>query len=142
MSTTTQLKNVLADSYVLYLKTQNYHWNVTGPQFASLHGLFEEQYTDLAAAIDEIAERIRTLGEKAPGSFAEFSKLASIKEATGDESAQSMVKQLAEDQDTLIATLTAALDAASEAGDEVTIGFVTDRIGVHEKNRWMLTSSL
>lgn len=139
---TEQLKKVLADSYALYLKTQNYHWNVTGPHFKLLHELFEEQYTDLAQAVDEIAERIRALGEKAPGTFKDFSNLMTIKD--GDETADSktMVIELAGDQGLVVNTLKAALAAAQEAEDEVTIGLVTERMGVHEKAAWMLRSSI
>jgi starvation-inducible DNA-binding protein len=136
------LKIVLANSYTLYLKTQNFHWNVTGPQFRSLHLLFEEQYTDLQAAVDEIAERIRSLGGTAPGSFAHFLKLTAIKEADSVPDADAMVKALAADQDVIIASLQKTLESAQKAGDEVTVGMVTDRMTIHEKNRWMLKSSL
>lgn len=140
---TRALKHVLADSYTLYLKTQNYHWNVTGPNFQSLHLMFEGQYTDLAAANDEIAERIRALGEVAPGSYQAFAKLASIKEADDTPpAANDMVKHLADDQTTIIGTLKTALEAAQKAGDEVTVGMMADRLTVHEKNRWMLQSSV
>jgi starvation-inducible DNA-binding protein len=137
------LKRVLADSYTLYLKTQNYHWNVTGPTFRSLHLLFEEQYKDLAAAIDEIAERIRSSGEHAPGSFKAFGKLAAIKEA-GDEQIEAsiMVNELAKDQDTIIAGITKAMEAAQKAGEEATADMLIGRLGIHEKNRWMLKSSI
>ncbi|MBM3618809.1 MAG: DNA starvation/stationary phase protection protein [Alphaproteobacteria bacterium] len=136
------LKHSLADSYTLFLKTQNYHWNVTGPNFRGLHLLFEEQYNDLFAAIDEIAERIRALGEHAPGSFKAFSKLSGIKEAA-DESPTpaAMVKELAKDQDTLLATLGKAIEAAQKAGDEATADLLIGRVAAHEKNRWMLKSS-
>lgn len=136
------LKTVLADSYTLYLKTQNFHWNVTGPQFRSLHLLFEEQYTDLQTAVDEVAERIRSLGDTAPGSFKSFLKLTGIKEAEDIPDATTMVKTLAKDQDVILASLQKALSAAQKAGDEATIGMVTDRITIHEKNRWMLNSSV
>lgn len=138
---TQALKVVLADSYALYLKTHNYHWNVEGPHFKSLHELFEEQYTDLAEAVDDIAERIRTLGEKAPGSFSAFSNLTSIPE--GDESleAMAMVQDLVSAQETVIKSLTEALKAAQKADDEVTIGLIVDRMTVHEKAQWMLKST-
>ncbi len=136
------LKIVLADTYSLYLKTQNYHWNVTGPHFKSLHMLFEEQYNDLFTAVDVIAERIRTLGEKAPGTFSAYQKVSSIKEGNEKADAQTMVKELAEDQGKIITTLTETLQAAQNAGDEGTIGIIVDRISVHEKNAWMLKSSL
>lgn len=138
-----ELGILLADSYVLYLKTQNFHWNVTGPHFASLHALFEEQYTDLATAVDDIAERIRSLGFAAPASFKAYEKLATIADApeavlTADE----MVEALAQDQTLIGKTLNAVLKLAQEAEDEVTIGLVIDRLTVHEKNAWMLNSSL
>jgi starvation-inducible DNA-binding protein len=139
---TEALKTVLADSYTLYLKTQFFHWNVTGPHFRSLHLLFEEQYTDLQTAVDDIAERIRTLGEVAPGSFKAYGKLSGITEAESVPAAADMVKALAGDQDVILASLQKALEAAQKAGDEATIGMVTDRITIHEKNRWMLKSSM
>lgn len=136
------LSQLLADSYNLYLKTQNYHWNVTGPQFHSLHLLFEGQYQDLATAVDEIAERIRTLGFRAPGSFAEFSKLSSVKEATGTPSAEDMVIELAKDQGTIISTIREVWEKAEEAGDEGTIDLLSGRLSAHEKAGWMLRSSV
>jgi len=142
MSLNENLKQVLADSYALYIKTQNYHWNITGPNFRSLHLLFEEQYTDLAAAIDEIAERIRTLGDKAPGSFSKYASITNIKDGDENASANNMVKQLSEDQSKIISSLSAALEAAQEKNDEATIGLVVDRISIHEKNAWMLNSSI
>lgn len=136
------LKTVLADSYILLLKTQNFHWNVTGPNFKSLHLMFEEQYTDLFAAVDLIAERIRSIGEKAPGSYAKYSVLTSIKEGDENLDANSMVKELVNDQDVITKDLTNALKLAQEVGDEVTVGIMTDRIEIHQKNAWMLRSSL
>lgn len=136
------LSQLLADSYNLYLKTQNYHWNVTGPQFHSLHLLFEGQYQDLATAVDDIAERIRTLGFRAPGSFTEFSKLSSIKEASGTPSAEDMVIDLAQDQGTVISTIREVWEKAEEAGDEGTIDLLSGRLSVHEKAGWMLRSSV
>lgn len=140
---TQALKNVLADSYTLYLKTQNFHWNVTGPNFRGLHLLFEEQYKDLQEAIDVIAERIRALGEYAPGSFKAFAKLSTIKEA-GDDTPESsaLVKELAKDQENIVTTLKKALTAAEKAGDESTADLLINRITQHEKNQWMLRSSL
>lgn len=137
------LKKLLADNYVLYLKTQNFHWNVTGGNFLSLHTLFEQQYTDLAAAIDEMAERIRALGERAPGSFKAFLSLSTLKEA-GDEEmrAVDMVKALYEDQLQLAKRLKKAIAVATEEGDEATADFLTGRLAAHEKNAWMLSSSL
>ncbi len=136
------LKNALADSYVLYLKTQNYHWNVEGAQFKEIHELLEEHYTDLAAAIDEIAELIRTLGAKAPGTWKAYEKLTKIED--GDESADSktMLTHLAKDQQLIIETLVKGIETAQKAGDEVVAGALTDRAAVHRKNQWMLNSML
>lgn len=139
---TNSLKTALADSYVLYLKTQNYHWNVTGPHFKSLHLMFEEQYNDLFLAVDLLAERIRALGEKAPGSFTIYSKLTNIKEAKEYINSNGMVKELAEDQNIIVQSLTSVLKEAQKISDEVTVGIVTDRIEIHQKNSWMLNSSL
>lgn len=136
------LAGVLADSYTLYLKTHNYHWNVEGPRFHGLHQMFEEQYTELAAAVDTIAERIRALGHPAPGSFAEFSRLNAIQEAEGVPSAEDMVRHLAEDHVAVAKRIHPVLSSAQEAGDEVTVGLLADRLGVHEKTAWMLRSSL
>ena len=134
------LSRVLADTYTLYLKTQNFHWNVTGPQFRTLHLMFEEQYTDLAAAVDEIAERIRALGAPAPGSFAQFSKLASIQEATTIPAAQDMVRQLVSDNETVDRTLRSTAMIAEDVNDIVTADLVTERMAVHEKAAWMMRS--
>jgi len=136
------LKIALADSYLLYLKTQNYHWNVTGPNFKSFHLMFEEQYNDLFLAVDLIAERIRSLGEKAPGTYAQYIKLTNLKEGDENLDANSMVKELASDQDLIAKTLTNVLKEAQAVGDEVTAGIATDRIEIHQKNAWMLKSSL
>lgn len=136
------LKNVLADNYALYLKTQNYHWNVEGANFHSLHLLFEGQYTDLALAIDTTAELIRGLGDKAPGTFAAYSQLSTIKEGNENASAEQMVKELAEDQITMQKTLQKALETAQKAGDEVAVGFLTERLTAHRKAAWMLKSSI
>lgn len=141
-ATTDNLKQVLADSYALYIKTQNFHWNVTGPNFQSLHLLFEGQYNDLFAAVDEIAERIRTLGDKAPGSFKAYSAITNIEDGDENASAEEMVKQLAEDQNKIVKSLNTALDSAQKDDDEATIGLLVDRITVHEKNGWMLRSSV
>ncbi len=137
---TDALKTVLADTYALYLKTQNYHWNVEGPQFKALHDLFEEQYNDLFAAIDDIAELIRTLGEKAPGKLAFYAETTRI--TAGDENydAMTMVKDLAESQSQIVESLQAAHDAADKAGDEVVVDAMIGRMAVHRKNRWMLQS--
>ncbi len=137
-----RLSHLLAESYVLYLKTQNFHWNVTGPQFAALHTLFEQQYTELAAAVDEIAERIRALGLPAPGSWEQFSELSSIQGETGVPSANDMIRQLLGDQETITKTARAALPVATEANDEGSADLLTHRIQTHEKNAWMLRSLL
>ncbi|MEZ5690287.1 MAG: Dps family protein [Rickettsiales bacterium] len=137
-----ELKILLADSYALYLKTQNYHWNVEGENFKALHLMFEEQYTDLAAAIDEIAERIRALGHKAPGSWKSYAEVSNIKDGDEDKDAKSMVKELAEDQKIISSTLNQLIKTAQKAGDEVTIGLAVDRLTVHEKAGWMLSASV
>jgi starvation-inducible DNA-binding protein len=137
-----QLSELLSDSYILYLKTQNFHWNVTGPMFTTLHGLFMTQYTELAAANDEIAERIRALGAFAPGSFAEFSRYSKIKEAAGHPSAKEMIKALAADQDTIVALSHKLFTAAEAARDQATADLATRRQTAHEKNAWMLRSHL
>ena len=142
MSTVEGLKHVLADSYALYLKTQNYHWNVQGPSFQSLHALFEEHYTELATAIDEIAELIRGLGEKAPGTWKQYEALSNIADGNENASAEVMVKELAQDQDTITKTIESALAAAQDDADEVVIGALTDRLTTHRKNKLMPNSSL
>ena len=136
------LSRLLADSYSLYLKTHNYHWNVTGPQFNTLHQMFEGQYTELAAAVDEIAERIRALGIRAPGSYSEFGDLTEISEGKGDESADEMVHQLMIGQETVARTARQAFSAAESASDEPTADLLTQRMQIHEKNAWMLRSML
>jgi starvation-inducible DNA-binding protein len=136
------LSRLLADSYVLYLKTQNYHWNVTGPHFNALHMLFQSQYEDLALANDLIAERIRALGEKAPGSFAAFSKLTRIREEAGYPSATQMLKNLVKDHQALADTAEALLTAAEKEGDEPTVDLAIQRQQIHQKNRWMLQAHL
>lgn len=136
------LSKLLADSYTLYLKTHNYHWNVTGPMFQTLHTMFETQYTELALAVDLIAERIRSLGERAPGSYAEFSKLSSIKEETGTPSAREMIANLMQAQEAVIRTARSVFPAAEKANDEATADLLTQRIQLHEKTAWMLRSLL
>jgi starvation-inducible DNA-binding protein len=138
----TQLSKLLADSYTLYLKTHNYHWNVTGPLFNTLHTMFEQQYTELATAVDEIAERIRALGIKAPASYSEFAKLTSVDEGRGDEPAEEMIRQLVIGQETVTRTAREAFPAADAAHDEPTADLLTQRMQVHEKNAWMLRSML
>ncbi|MCC5914734.1 MAG: DNA starvation/stationary phase protection protein [Balneolaceae bacterium] len=136
------LFRLLADSYMVYLKTHNYHWNVTGKLFHSLHGMFEEQYTELAAAIDEIAERIRSIGYRAPGSFKEFSELTSIEEDTDSPDALEMVRRLAVANETILRTAREVLPACDRADDEATIDLLTERLDVHSKTAWMLRSHL
>ena len=130
--------NLLADSYSLYLKTHNFHWNVTGPMFNSLHLMFEAQYTELALAVDLIAERIRALGFIAPGTYAEFAKLSKIKEHIGDINAEQMIKHLITAHEVVIKTARAILSDAEKANDEVTLDLITQRLQVHEKTVWML----
>jgi starvation-inducible DNA-binding protein len=136
------LSRLLADSYTLYLKTHNYHWNVTGPQFNTLHQMFEQQYTELAAAVDEIAERIRALGVRAPGSYKEYAALTRIEEGDGEESAEEMIRQLAIGQETVVRTARESFPAADKANDEPTADLLTQRMQIHEKNAWMLRSML
>ena len=136
------LSRLLADSYTLYLKTHNYHWNVTGPMFATLHTLFETQYTELATAVDEIAERIRALGKPAPGSYAAFGKLTSIEEETGTPTAEEMIRQLTVGQETVARTARELIPVVDDANDEPTADLLTQRMQVHEKNAWMLRSLL
>lgn len=136
------LSRVLADTYTLYLKTHNFHWNVTGPQFNSLHTLFETQYTELAAAVDEIAERIRALDVRAPGSYREFAELGSIEEAEGTEKASDMVKKLSDDQGKVVASAKSALEIAADANDDVSADLMTQRMAIHEKTGWMLRAML
>jgi starvation-inducible DNA-binding protein len=139
-NTAEALEHLLADSYTLYLKTQNYHWNVTGPMFTTLHTLFEGQYTELAMAVDEIAERIRALGERAPGSYVEFAKLASVQESTSTPGAMAMVEDLVGDMGRIRETATRVLDAAEASGDAVSADLATRRMDVAEKAAWMLRS--
>ncbi|MEO7511978.1 MAG: Dps family protein [Gemmatimonadaceae bacterium] len=136
------LSALLASSYTLYLKTQNFHWNVTGPMFTTLHRLFETQYTELAMAVDEIAERIRALDTFAPGSFSEFSKLSSVKEATGRPAAKEMIQQLVADQETVAEAARRVIEAAEAVRDQASADLATRRLDVHEKHAWMLRSHL
>ncbi|NIR31602.1 MAG: DNA starvation/stationary phase protection protein [Gammaproteobacteria bacterium] len=136
------LGHVLADTYILYLKTQNFHWNVTGPNFHALHAMFEEQYQELAGAVDEVAERIRALGRPAPGSYREFAELGSLAEAQGQPDAEAMLRILAEDHETLARHLRDAVTLAEEAGDHATADLLGGRLVTHEKTAWMLRSSL
>ena len=136
------LSRLLADSYTLYLKTHNYHWNVTGPMFNTLHLMFETQYNELALAVDQIAERIRALGAPAPGSYAAYSKLTSIKEEEGLPSAEEMIANLVRGQEAVVKTARKVFPDADAAHDEPTADLLTQRMQVHEKNAWMLRSLL
>lgn len=139
---TEALKRVLAETYGLMLKTQNYHWNVEGPQFPGLHALFMTQYSELFLAVDEVAERIRTLGEVAPGSYGEFAKLSKIKDGNGELDPDAMVKDLYQDNMTVLASIKKAFAAAEKAGDQPTVDLMNARTAAHEKAAWMLRSSL
>jgi starvation-inducible DNA-binding protein len=133
---------LLADSYTVYLKTHNFHWNVTGPMFTTLHTLFETQYTELALAVDEIAERIRALDQPAPGSYTEFARLATVKESIGAPKAKGMIETLVADYATVVATAKALVAAAEKAGDQASADLGVRRIDVSEKAAWMLRSHL
>jgi starvation-inducible DNA-binding protein len=136
------LSRLLADTYTLYLKTHNFHWNVTGPMFQTLHLMFETQYNELALAVDLIAERIRALGYPAPGTYAEYSKLSSIKEDSGVPKAQDMIRLLVQGQEAVVRTARSIFPSAEEANDEPTADLLTQRMQVHEKTAWMLRSLL
>jgi len=136
------LSTVLADAYMLYLKTHNFHWNVTGPMFSTLHVMFEEQYTEQWNALDEIAERIRALGHFAPATYKRYAELSSIKEEPDVLSAKDMIRQLVDGNETLIRTLRAGVRVADELDDYPTADMLTTRMEVHEKNAWMLRSFL
>jgi starvation-inducible DNA-binding protein len=133
-----ELSRLLADTYTLYLKTHNFHWNVVGPFFGSLHLMFETQYTELALAVDELAERIRALGHFAPGSYAEFASLATVREATGRYTAMQMVEQLAADNETVADTASKVFAVAEAAGDQPTADLAVTRQQLHQKSAWML----
>ena len=136
------LSRLLADSYTLYLKTHNFHWNVTGPMFNTLHLMFEAQYNELALAVDLIAERIRALGVAAPGSYREFGKLTSVKESEGSPDADQMIRQLVQGQEAVVRTARSVFPDADAAHDEPTADLLTQRMQIHEKNAWMLRSLL
>ncbi len=136
------LSRLLADTYTLYLKTHNYHWNVTGPMFTSLHTLFEEQYNALALAVDEIAERIRALGEFAPGSYQAFAQLTAIKEETEVPDAENMLKNLLDSHEIIIRHARELLQTTAIETDEVSSDLLTQRMEFHEKNAWMMRSLL
>jgi starvation-inducible DNA-binding protein len=132
------LSKLLADTYTLYLKTHNFHWNVTGPMFQTLHLMFEAQYSELAGAVDVIAERIRALGFPAPGTYIDFAERSSIKEERGGPAADQMIRQLVEGQEAAIRTARAASPLAERIHDQVTADLLTERMQVHEKTAWML----
>ncbi len=136
------LGRMLADSYSLYLKTHHYHWNVTGPMFNTLHLMFEQQYTELALAVDMIAERIRALGFPAPGSYEEFASLTKVAADPPDPSAEEMIRDLVKAQETVVRTARTLFAVVDQAGDEATADLLTQRMQVHEKNAWMLRSML
>jgi starvation-inducible DNA-binding protein len=136
------LSRLLADTYTVYLKTHNFHWNVTGPMFQTLHLMFEQQYTELALAVDLIAERIRSLGVRAPGSYREFARLSSIPEEDQTPPAEEMIRLLVVAQESVVRTARAAFRPAEKAGDQVTQDLLTQRMQVHEKTAWMLRSLL
>jgi len=135
------LHRLLADTYALYLKSQNYHWHVRGPNFKSLHELFEEQYTELAEAVDEIAERIITLGGQAPASFSEFNELKSINDGDSSSPSNKMLDDLVSNHNTIVGNLKSALKLADGASDDGTVDLLSGRIGWHEKVVWMLQAS-
>ncbi|MFC7515203.1 Dps family protein [Herbaspirillum sp. GCM10030257] len=136
------LSRLLADTYTLYLKTHNFHWNVTGPMFQTLHLMFETQYTELADAVDVIAERIRALGSFAPGTYGDFARLSTINEPDGVPNAQEMIRQLVQDQEAVIRTARSMFKVLEQANDEPTADLLTQRMQIHEKTAWMLRSLL
>ena len=136
------LSRLLADTYTLYLKTHNFHWNVTGPMFQTLHLLFETQYTELAIAVDLIAERIRALGYPAPGTYSDFVKLSSIAETSGVPKATDMIRLLVEGQEAVVRTARSIFPVVEQVNDEPTADLLTQRMQIHEKNAWMLRSLL
>jgi starvation-inducible DNA-binding protein len=136
------LSRLLADTYSLYLKTHNFHWNVTGPMFNTLHLMFETQYTELALAVDLIAERIRSLGFPAPGTYSEYAKLSSIEETSGVPKAEDMIRLLVQGQEAVVRTARSIFPIVDEANDEPTADLLTQRMQIHEKTAWMLRSLL
>lgn len=136
------LSRLLADTYTLYLKTHNFHWNVTGPMFQTLHLLFETQYTELATAVDLIAERIRALGYPAPGTYSDYAKLSSISETPGVPKATDMIRLLVEGQEAVVRTARSIFPIVEQVNDEPTADLLTQRMQIHEKNAWMLRSLL
>jgi starvation-inducible DNA-binding protein len=136
------LSRLLADTYTLYLKTHNFHWNVTGPMFNTLHLMFEAQYTELALAVDAIAERIRSLGFPAPATYSDYAKLTSIPETTGVPKAEEMIRLLVEGQEAVVRTARSIFAVVDQASDQPTADLLTQRMLVHEKSAWMLRSLL
>lgn len=136
------LSRLLADTYTLYLKTHNFHWNVTGPMFQTLHLMFETQYNELALAVDLVAERIRSLGFPAPGTYKQYAALSSIKEEEGIPKAQEMIKLLVEGQEAVVRTARSLYPSVEACSDEATADLLTQRIQLHEKTAWMLRSLL
>jgi starvation-inducible DNA-binding protein len=136
-----KLSVLLADTYAIYLKTQNYHWHVKGPQFKSLHELFEMQYRELAEAVDEVAERLLITGHKAPATFKDYERLKTIKDGDSNSTANQMVNELANDHGTLVRDLNNSMALAQKMKDEGTVNLLANRISAHEKARWMLKSS-
>ncbi len=136
------LSRVLADTYTLYLKTHNYHWNVTGPMFQTLHLMFEQQYNELALAVDSVAERIRALGHVAPGTYGAYAKLTSIAEEDGIPAATAMIANLVKGHETVARTAREVFPVADKANDQPTADLLTQRLQIHEKTAWMLRSLL
>ncbi|WP_354686904.1 Dps family protein [Cupriavidus necator] len=136
------LSKLLADTYTLYLKTHNFHWNVTGPMFNTLHLMFETQYNELALAVDSIAERIRALGYPAPGTYKEYARLSSIAEEEGVPEATDMIRKLVEGQEAVVRTARSIFPVIDAAGDEPSADLLTQRMQTHEKTAWMLRSML
>lgn len=136
------LTKVLADSYALYLKTHGYHWNVRGANFSELHAFFMQQYTELWTALDELAERIRALGEFAPQGYSALANLTGLKDGDPERDAMAMVRELLEDHETVIASLRHGVQVGEEAGDPTTVDLLTQRLAAHEKHAWMLRATL
>lgn len=136
------LSRLLADTYTLYLKTHNFHWNVTGPMFQTLHTMFMDFYTEQWTAVDLVAERIRALGAPAPGSYEDFARLTSVKPSKGVPKATDMIRELVEGQDAVVRTARALFPVAEKANDQPTCDLLTQRMQIHEKNAWMLRSLL
>lgn len=136
------LKHILADTYLMTVKTQNFHWNVTGPLFPQLHALFESQYNELNEALDTLAERIRALGAFSPGSFSSFLAYATLEEVAEIPNPEGMIAQLLDDHESMIRAMRAGFDILDEAGDEVTLDLFVQRMASHEKTAWMLRASL